>query len=67
MSLKENQVSAWALQRLERGARGRGRGSRAGECPGGGRSQCGRGREGSLEVKGLQGFGAGGQHRQGAE
>lgn len=43
MSLKENQVSAWALQWLERGARGRGRGSRASECPGEGCSQRGRG------------------------
>lgn len=48
MSLKENQVRAWALQRLERWAWERGGGGTGG-CPGGGRLQPGSRREGRLE------------------
>ncbi|XP_034496839.1 SH3 and cysteine-rich domain-containing protein 2 isoform X7 [Ailuropoda melanoleuca] len=47
MSLKENQVSAWALQWPERWAWERG--GRGGECPGRGHLQPGSGREGGLE------------------
>lgn len=48
MSLKENQVSARALQQPERWAWERG-GRGSGECPGGGCLQPGSGREGGFE------------------